>query len=159
MTEKEKFIAKTKTDENGCWIWQKALKFCVRGTHRYGWVTYKNKQMAAHRLAWVLFKDEQLTSSDYICHKCDVPSCVNPDHLFKGTPADNTQDMVKKGRQSKGSVRKDNGQYCATKLTAEQVNEIRNLLDEKVTQVKIAAMYGLNQSTVSHIKNGVSWND
>jgi hypothetical protein len=80
-----------KTD--GCWLWMGA-KF-RRGYGQFR--GYKGKSWKAHRFAFKLNGGE-LVPGEYICHRCDNPSCVRPDHLFAGTPTDNVQDCIRKGR-------------------------------------------------------------
>jgi hypothetical protein len=92
MTKKQ-FRALCSVDENGCWIWQ----LSTRGAG-YAQCSAKDEPTRiASRLAYRLFKG---TLPDDLCvlHSCDVTRCVNPDHLFKGTHQDNTDDMFRKGR-------------------------------------------------------------
>jgi hypothetical protein len=77
---------------SGCWLWEKAVD---RGG--YGVIRPDYDLLRAHRLSYEIYKgktDERL----YVLHRCDVRCCVNPDHLFLGTHADNMKDMVRKGR-------------------------------------------------------------
>jgi hypothetical protein len=82
-------------EHEGCWIW-KGKKF-DRG---YGKFTIRQKTMKAHRVAYLLFVGE-IEEGKVICHKCDNPLCVNPEHLWSGTFKQNTQDMMSKGRLSR----------------------------------------------------------
>lgn len=84
----------------------------------------------------------------FVCHKCDNPSCINPEHLFLGTIQENKQDEVNKGRQAKGET---DGNH---KLTEEQVLEIRN--SNKI-QKNIAKRFGINRNTVYKITNRKLW--
>lgn len=98
------------------------------------------------------------------CHSCDNPRCVNPDHLFAGTPKQNTQDMVRKGRNHTGDshhVRRDPSQVrgernSCSKLTEADVRAIRTLAGTK-THAEIAAEFGVSPAAVSHIINRRNW--
>jgi hypothetical protein len=146
---KESLLEKIRIDKSGCWIWQGALKHCARGTHRYGWVTVNGKPMAAHRAVWILYNGD-LKDGEVVCHKCDVPQCCNPEHLFVGTQLDNIADMNSKGRHGKS------GGAFNVKLTENHVRHIKTLLG-KVTQKKIGEMYGVTQSAIARISTGKNW--
>lgn len=84
-------------DKSGdCWVWTSS-----RNQHGYGQVHFQSRPRFAHRVSWILTNGEILNDL-WVLHHCDNPPCVRPDHLFLGTPKDNSQDMVRKGRQRKG---------------------------------------------------------
>lgn len=87
------FMQYVLVDANGCWIWQGSFR---GGT--YAQCSHKDEptRIASH-LAYKLFKG-RIKKGFRICHTCDTPPCVNPEHLFQGTAKDNTQDMMQKGR-------------------------------------------------------------
>jgi hypothetical protein len=77
----------------GCWLW-------TGGLNSRGYGAFFNddgKTVGAHRVSWVI-KNGEIPKGLFVLHRCDVPSCVNPSHLFLGTAKENTQDMIKKGR-------------------------------------------------------------
>ena len=78
----------------GCWYWIGAT-----GWAGYGKFTYRDKQWYAHRAAYEMFRGS-IPNGQLVCHHCDRPRCVKPDHLFTGTVKDNAQDAVRKGRHS-----------------------------------------------------------
>jgi hypothetical protein len=90
-----------------------------------------------------------------VCHTCDVPGCVNPEHLFLGMPKDNTADMIKKGR--KPIMPRD--LHHNSKLTSDQVEELIRLRASGKKLQELSNMYGISFGTVSQIylketKNG-----
>lgn len=150
----ETFKAKTKEDANGCWIWTSALTEGKGRTHKYGWVTFRGQQMGAHRTSWILFKGE-IPAGLVICHKCDVPQCVNPDHLFLGTMQDNAQDMVAKGRGPQGVPRrKIDGMPIGAKLSLDQIQKIKTLRATGLSCQKIADNIGVSQTCIYKIVSG-----
>jgi hypothetical protein len=101
----------------------------------------------AHRLAWEMAHGP-IPPGLFVCHRCDVRACVNVDHLFLGTNADNMRDAKSKGRHAHGE------RHGRTKLTEAQVVDI---LDADGTQEAIAARYGLTRQAVSDIRRGARW--
>jgi hypothetical protein len=78
--------------ENGCWLWTMG-----REGGGYGVVSSGGKRQKAHRLAWEIVNGPA-PDGLFVCHRCDLPACINPDHLFVGSHAENMQDMLSKGR-------------------------------------------------------------
>lgn len=142
--------------EIGCWAWVGGGK-----PDGYGAITYNGKCEGAHRVAYVLNKGE-IPEGAYIRHSCDNKWCVNPDHLLAGTPQDNMDDKVSRGRQSKGlkhsiSLKssekkrlsiKYGESHAGAKVSDAQVLEIAQMAANGETQRAIAAKFGLTQSGV-----------
>jgi hypothetical protein len=146
-----KFLKKVVVDENNCWLFQGATR---KTGLPYGWVTYKNKQMNAHRASWIVANGE-IKDGFCVCHKCDVPACINPDHLFLGTHTDNMQDMWQKNRQV--LVNKYGEDHPNSKLTLKQVIEIKKMLSENIKQKIIAQKFNVTRITISNIKTKKRW--
>jgi hypothetical protein len=93
MSDLERFMSKVdKRGDDECWEWQAG-----KNPRGYGQFSFKGRQKMAHRVIWIL-TNGPIPAGFFICHKCDNPSCVNPAHLFPGTPLDNTRDCISKGR-------------------------------------------------------------
>lgn len=85
------FALSSPEPNTGCWLWLGTIK------GGYGNVAFCGRTMRTHRLAYELTHGP-IPSGLCVCHRCDTPSCCNPDHLFLGTPNDNNQDKIRKGR-------------------------------------------------------------
>ncbi|HDD9091832.1 TPA: HNH endonuclease [Escherichia coli] len=109
--------------------------------------------MLSHRVAFELYHSP-IPSGKMVCHKCDNPCCVNPEHLFLGSAQENMDDKIEKGRHR--GAKKGHAHHGA-KLTEWQVVEIRKRLSEKESQYKIAKDMGVSQSIISNIKTGKRW--
>ena len=126
----------------GCWEWTAS-----QNPDGYGQFKLNGRREKAHRVAHVLYIGE-IPKGMCVLHRCDNPSCVNPEHLFLGTHADNVKDKVAKGRAAKGEK---NGR---AKLTKEAVLHIRK---RTMLQREYARLYGVDQTTVSKIQLGKKW--
>lgn len=151
-----KFLKRILIDENGCWLYQGYLMRNKLGMG-YGWVYFRGKNRGAHRASWMIHYGE-IPDKMFVCHKCDVTHCINPEHLFLGTAKDNVHDMIKKGRNAPSAFKGKNGEKnTSAKLKVEQVITIKKLLNEKVSFSKIANIYNVSKSTIGSIKSGKNW--
>jgi len=89
----------------------------------------------------------------FICHKCDNPICTNPQHLFLGTPIDNVQDMIKKGRRKLVASEDSSG----AKLSKDEVIEIKKLLNEGISLTEIGKRFNVHLVTIHDIKYNKTW--
>lgn len=145
----ERFHKKYVVEQNGCWIWQSGSRGRAE-TRQYGRHWANGKSINAHRFSYLIHIG-QIPDGIYVCHKCDNPLCVNPNHLFLGTHQDNMKDMTQKNRAYKG---RGEEKHWLSKLTNNQANEIRN---SDLSQSKLAKIYGVSQTTIGRIKRGVSY--
>lgn len=127
---------------SGCWLWLGAIQ-----KHGYG-IIRDAKCSLAPRAAWVAFRGE-IPGGMNVLHKCDTPLCINPDHLFLGTQADNLADMVQKNRSRRGERNRN------AKLRTHQVLAIR---DMEGSALQIAKSFGISPRLVLSIKKGTAWN-
>ena len=104
----------------------------------------------AHRVSWELHYGP-IPAGRQVLHHCDTTQCVRPAHLFLGTQADNVADMIRKGRRGRTGPRAGVG--AKSPFTPEQVREIFRDA-EIMTQIQIAAKYGVGQSTISRLLRG-----
>lgn len=96
----QEILSHREIDANGCWNWTGASL-----PNGYGRVSWKGRVVGTHRVAAHVWLSFDLESDFLICHRCDNPRCFNPEHLFVGTPKDNTQDCVNKNRHSPWNCR------------------------------------------------------
>lgn len=132
----------------GCWLWLGSVNNWGYGRSTVGWT----RERAAHRLSWIAHRGA-LPRGIVLRHKCDTPSCVNPEHLELGTQIDNVNDMLSRGRnwvplgELAGSAR----------LTATQVSEIRRRRLSGALLRTLASDYGVHISTISLLARGHTW--
>jgi hypothetical protein len=128
-----------KTDS--CWQW-----LAHKDQNGYGQFSFKGKVEYAHRVSYILFNGE-FDNNLQICHSCDNPSCVNPEHLFLGTHKENMIDMSKKLRQH------------SQKLNQEQVLEIRKNLENSYRGIckYLALKYNVSEQTIYFIRDRKKW--
>lgn len=129
--------------ESGCKIWMG----CV--SNGYGSMTYKGKHIRPHRLLWILERGD-IPEGLHVCHKCDVPLCINLNHLFLGTREENMKDMVNKNRQARGTEK------ITSVLTGEQVRMIRN---SPKSSRELAIELGVSANTVHRAKTKRSYRE
>lgn len=145
----ERFLSYVSVSPDGCWLWNGTRI----GPMEYGQFTFTDdsgkKKVMAHRFSYELHVGT-IPDGLFVCHKCDVPQCVNPDHLFVGTPSDNTMDAWQKQRM--------NVLPPTAKLSSDDVQEIRRLHSTRtVTNKAIAAIFGVTPSNITCIVKCKSW--
>src|SRR5690242_18553810 len=135
------FMNKIRADApGGCWVWTGD-----KHPAGYGKITTKmggiRSRAYAHRFAFEVFVGP-IPDGAFVCHHCDRPECVNPAHLFIGTPADNAADMASKNRSTRGE------KNPMAKLNSEQVRRIRALRSYGVSCRAIASEFHVSVSLI-----------
>lgn len=131
-----------------CWEWQASRKIA----YGYGQFRWRGRSRFAHRVAWEIYTGKELPTEKQVLHSCDNPLCVNPSHLFIGTPADNSADKVAKGRQARGITMSKSG------LTEGNIVRIRWMYaTQGVSQKAIADRYNVSSSAIGHIVRRNTW--
>ena len=147
----------SKVDKTGdCWIWTGTKTLAG-----YGRKIINHKAFYTHRLVWELVNGK-IPDGMEICHRCDNPSCVRPNHLFLGTQADNTHDAINKKRLNNSG--ENNGR---AKLTLAQVREIKEVYvhsprgqaiqGKENSQASLASLYNVTRYAIRAIVNGKTW--
>ena len=135
----------------GCWIWTGASGVMGHGQFFVRKSTKRKGLIGAHRVSWMLYRGD-LSASDIVCHSCDFPPCVNPDHLFVGTHADNSRDAATKGRLVlPDTIGEANS---AAVLHEEDVLYIRS---SKSSLADLADRFGVTKTCVHEARCGVTW--
>ena len=125
--------------ECGCWIWMRSVNDLG-----YGKIQIKGKTIGAHRASWLAYRGD-IPIGSLVCHQCDVPSCINPNHLFLGSHSDNAHDRERKGRGQNLKGQNNNN----AKLTDDIVRTIRH---STLPRWKLAKKFGIRSSTVWSIQ-------
>ena len=152
-----------KVDKRGpdeCWEWT-----ARRSAFGYGRVSAAFGKLETHRLAFFLTHGRW--PKPCCCHRCDNPPCCNPAHLFEGTHADNTRDMIAKGRgfiPKRERTRPPRGaprpRRSGAKLNEQQVRDVRaNHALCRVSLAELGRRFGVSPGAISFIVKGISWRD
>lgn len=135
---------------DACWVWSGA-----KTPKGYGQVCWGGRRTYAHRVAWELSVGEPPKPGHEICHHCDNPSCVRPDHLFMGTRSDNMHDCHRKGR-SRGTFAKGHLRTRPTTMTMERVGEMLAGLATGRQPTEMANEWDVSKNTVFNVIYGKS---
>ena len=131
------------------------MKWCLewKGTHSqkgYGLIQIGGKNYRVHRLVYQIFYGP-IPHRKCVLHRCDNPPCFRPEHLWLGTPQENSSDMVQKSRSAKGE------HHSQSKLTSKEVSEIRRRYSEGVSQQTLANQFRVDQSNIHYIVSQKTW--
>ena len=137
----------------GCHVWTGSKT--AAGYPRLG---FEGKEFYAHRLSWEL-KHGPIPDDMFVCHKCDRPGCVNPEHLFVGTPKENSHDARSKRRLRVDGLKRPGEMHHNAKINDDIVRYIRKTMDgaPRGTQRKLAAELGITEANVSLIVKRKAW--
>lgn len=139
-------------DRTGCWLW-----LGNKSGKGYGRIFWKGKVARAHRVIYEIVKSP-IPSGLLICHHCDVPACVNPEHLYAGTHVQNQRDKINRGRWRgcpKGKGQKRPGSLNPfSKLTEDDVRAIRA---SALNSLVLAKEYSVSPYTIRSIRRRESW--
>jgi len=123
-------------EQTGCWIWQGPR------SGNYGKIRVNQMTISTHRISYLEFNGP-ITDGLQVCHKCDNPLCINPEHLWLGTAKENMQDAKEKDRVDISGMK---NRFC--KLTDGQIAEIRNLKNQGFTYNRLSTIFNC---TVTHL--------
>ena len=140
-----RFMHHVQRTEGGCWLWTGNRDGKGYGHYRQG-----RLQLRAHRLSYAVHVGE-IPHGLFVCHRCDVRLCVNPEHLFLGTALENSRDMVSKGRSPHGERSGHNT------VTEDQVREMHSLYLAGESQARIARRFHVSRGLVCEVMRGRTW--
>ena len=143
---KVRLLRRRRIAQNGCWLWQG-----YTNEFGHGNITIAQKNMYTHRVAYEVFSGKAIPQGLVIRHRCDEPSCFNPDHLQTGSHADNVADRVKRHRSAKGV------KHGRSRLTPQKVKTIwtEGRLGKSISS--LADRFGVSLRAITLILAGKNW--
>lgn len=132
---------------SGCWLWRGQID--VRGYGRFQ--MQRGDTNLAHRISYRMATGV-LPKEKMVCHRCDNPGCVNPEHLWLGTQSENMSDAGRKGRLSKPATVGE--RVNTAKLNRDAVLEIRA---SRLPVAELAKLYGVSKEQIGNILNRRQW--
>ena len=147
-----RFWSRVAVAEAGCWLWTRG-----KDRHGYGAISYRRKMLKAHRVAWEL-SFGKVPDGAMVCHRCDTPACARPSHLFAGSAAMNSADMVAKGRASH-APRATGERNGGAEVTVPVVRYVRALVESGMSQSEAGRRVGLSVCQVGNIVHRRHWKD
>lgn len=137
---------------NDCWEWDGTLYSNGYGCFRFCINSFRY-HIKAHRASFIINNKKEIPKNYNVCHKCDNPKCVNPSHLFLGTPKDNSRDMVNKNRSFKPRGIK----HPKAKLKNNDIIKIRKLHKNGVSTKEISKIFNIGIRHINNIINNKYW--
>lgn len=151
-----RFWCRVRSSRDGCWVW-------TRGTQHNGYGTFcvKGRDIRAHRFSWEIHFG-QIPQGMLVCHHCDNPPCVRPDHLFLGTDRDNCVDKLAKGRGRAGipfhrGCSHEGALNPNARMSTEQVAEALSRLADGEKPAAVASSFGVSTSLIYKIRSRRAW--
>jgi hypothetical protein len=141
-------MRKVRVTASDCWEWTGR-----KDKDGYGRIEFENRDRPASRVMWIV-TNGPIPPGKQVCHTCDNPPCINPDHLFLGTNLDNVIDSIKKGRKIGFNIGETNNM---TSLTGELVSQIRAEYAKGTAQVEIGKLFAIPKVTVHNIVKRKTW--
>jgi hypothetical protein len=145
LSVRERFFKYVVRSE-GCWAWRSS-----RDPNGYGRMNIKNYPELAHRVSWLVHYGA-IPHGKHVLHKCDNPSCVNPEHLYVGDHQDNMRDKMLSGRHR--YVHHQGSAHGMAKLTEDEVRTIRTSPEQGTV---LAKRYGVTRTTIYDIRSRKIW--
>jgi HNH endonuclease len=143
------------TYDRGCWLWMAA---CFPNGYGKACKGASGDLIGAHCASWILHFGP-IPEGMFVCHHCDNPPCIRPDHLFLGTSKDNTQDMMSKGRHGFELPAPRPGESNPmARLTEAQVQQIRRIyVPREMSQSALGRRFGVSQTLIGLIVRRKIW--